>query len=400
MSVIDLGHVPAADIRDSDGTLVSARTPSSEVPSSASPLLPERGERTGVTLPELLYLAEHLGVALPFAAPSTQTDTLATRLGAGRAPLPDFLAAFPDPQATLLERGLLAGPRTAPDPTGATGEGRDAARVEDSSSGLDPSPSGEPGQAGPYVVLPWLAHALQVLNGAEVSVDLEVSLGGATVRSWHHAAADVVTALSSANGVIYEVALLPVARWHDELERVVIPLGQSDQASPVGAPQADRASDGSPLARLSGDGAPSDGGASVPDGLQVPLELLMAGVQALEEGKTDVVNELLGRYAGQSTLPGAPAALDDVEVLRHLQSLSQASGRFRALVTSRNTTNDTTTRSAMPAAAGVLSWVLLVDGWRHLNPIGTKADPQVRLDRVQPADLGPCLSPLIAQVLP
>ena len=45
---------------------------------------------------------------------------------------------------------------------------------------------------------------------------------------------------------------------------------------------------------------------------------------------------------------------------------------------------------------GLLSWVLLPDGWRELVPAGGGAEPVVAVDRVAPTDLGSRVALLVA----
>lgn len=348
MAFVDLGPVAAPDA----GVETDAAPPSWE------------GERTGVTLPELLHLGARSGVVLPISPGPDPDARLDRRLGGGvgdgASALEELLAAFPDPVTTLRQRGLLAPPETDPDAPAEDAPGKDA-----------PAAKGGDG----LVLAPWLAGSLRVLGEAEVSVDLDLAFEGARVRSWHHAASDLLATVSTADGSVFELTLLPLRTWHRELERAATP------------PVVDTGTPG----RL---GHPSPHGTrlpELPDGLQVPLELLNAGCDALEQGRDDVLAELLHRHAGRSRLAGGARADDDLVALC-LRRLARPAGRLRALVTARPTT-------PRAPAAGVLSWVLLDDGWRQLQPVGTADDPQVRLDRRAPTDLGTALSPLLAEVV-
>ena len=69
---------------------------------------------------------------------------------------------------------------------------------------------------------------------------------------------------------------------------------------------------------------------------------------------------------------------------------SEARGRLRALVA--DVSGDTTT------VVGVVSWTLLADGWHALRPQQSDGDLRVDVRRVEAADLGAELAPVLAAV--
>ena len=74
-------------------------------------------------------------------------------------------------------------------------------------------------------------------------------------------------------------------------------------------------------------------------------------------------------------------------------------------MTSRTLSGSTGSRSSVRKAgsrrttvAGVVSWVLLADGWHALRPRGADAGHRVEVARVEPAGLATDLAPVLARV--
>jgi hypothetical protein len=126
----------------------------------------------------------------------------------------------------------------------------------------------------------------------------------------------------------------------------------------------------------------------VPAHLDVPYALADAVGEALRSGRSDLVPVLVGQAAGDVLADGEP--LGDAEASAALSAVhSESRGRMRMLaaeVADRATT-----------AVGVVSWVLLRDGWHSLTPRHDDV-ARVAVQRVDPDDLATELAPVLAQV--
>ncbi len=362
MSVIDLGDV-TADLRESNGAMPTFRV--------------------AITLPELRLLADQVGLSLPFETGGRPPSALEARLsgtGANAAgsggDLAEVLRALPDPRVSLAERGVIA-PQTSDGPADASTE----------------SDSTHLGSGAPVEMVSALRRILALLGLPEIAVDLDVAYGldGSPVRLrvYHHAAGDQVAALASADGLLWEVALFPLRDWPAELARV---------ATPPGGPPP----------------APSGGILDATSGVELPYVLMTVGCDLFESGKRNLVPAIVAAHTGQTTRAGR--ALNDDETVAVLEALAAPTGRLRALVTrprepefepdleSSETDAASTTRSDRNAderpRAGIVSWVLLDQGWRALRPLGGSADPRVFITAEHPGTLAAAVSRLAAEVLP
>ena len=192
-----------------------------------------------------------------------------------------------------------------------------------------------------------LLGAVGLLASPTVALDLDVAAGSARVRAWHRQRGDVVATLATADGIVFELAWFPADHWADELARVAVvpeelPTGES----------------------------------GVPDRLDLPYELLDAAAEAVRSHRADLLSVLVAQHDA------------DLEVVPVLTALaSETRGRLRALVA--DVAGECTT------VVGVLSWVLLADGWRALRPNGSD---RVEVHRVEPGDLAAELGPVLAEV--
>ncbi|GAB3195809.1 hypothetical protein GCM10027062_03560 [Nocardioides hungaricus] len=279
-------------------------------------LLDALPRRLTLTLPELRFVADRAGGApLPFEVADAPPGTgLGERLGSTPA-VTDAearaaaLARLHEPQASLARRGLLV------------------------DTVLDEG----------------LLGAVGLLATPEVALDLDVTAGGARALAWHRQAGGAVATLATVDGLVFELAWLPVDRWPEELARVAM--------------------------------VPEDlttGDTAVPERLDLPFQLLDAASEALRSHRADLLSVLVAEHG---------ADLDLVPVLTALAA--ETRGRLRALVADVS--------GADATVVGVLSWVLLADGWRALRPYG--AD-RVEVRRVQPGDLAAELAPVLAEVRP
>ena len=195
-----------------------------------------------------------------------------------------------------------------------------------------------------------LLGAIGLLAAPMTAVDLDVTAGRTRVRAWHRQRGGAVAALATADGVVFELAWYPVDDWGDELARVaVVPEDLSLRPTVV------------------------------PDHLELPRELLDAAAEAVRTGRTD----LLPVLAAQHGVP--PGVVPAVGAL-----VGEVRGRLRALVA--DATGGRTT------VVGVVSWILLTDGWRALQPRRDDRTDRVVIARVQPSELAIELAPVLAEV--
>jgi hypothetical protein len=301
---------------------------------SPQDLLDGLPRRVTLTLPELRYVADKAGNApLPFdgtddaAADATDAPALDDRLGEGRADRAAYAAALarlPEPSSTLARRGLLVG---------------------------------EPGGVDDGLI-----GAVGLLATPTVAVDIDVTAGGVQAKSWHRQAGGAVAALSTQDGIVFELAWFPTWSWAAELARVAVvpeelPLHES----------------------------------RVPGRVDMPHELVDAAGEAARSHRTDVIPVLVAQHSGRVT-DEAGERLTDPEVTRLLTALGEESqGRLRALVADVSGSRLTN--------VGVVAWTLVADGWRSLRPHEVAGRLHIELARVIPEALAGDLAPVVAQVL-
>lgn len=223
-----------------------------------------------------------------------------------------------------------------------------------------------------------LAGAVGLLATPEVALDLDLAVGGLRARAWHRQAGGAVATLATVDGLVFELAWCGVDQWPLELARVAV---------------------------LPEDAATGDSG--VPDRLDVPYELLDAAGEAVRSDRADLLPVLLARHPGVLR-DGEGRPLGEVEAGAALTALLQESrGRLRALVADVS--------GAETTVVGVVSWVLVADGWRALRPHSTAGrgggehgdrqggrrgwEHRVDVVRVEPAGLAADLAPVLAEVL-
>ena len=209
---------------------------------------------------------------------------------------------------------------------------------------------------------PGLAGAIGLLATPDLAVDFDVVVEGVQVKSWQRQSDLGVATLATADGIVFEIAWLPTDRWADELGRVAI--------------------------------LPSDlrmSASGVPTSVDLPFELLDAAGEALHSGRGDLVPVLADHHSGAVVKSGRPVA--DADVAGLLQTLSRETrGRLRALVAHVG--------DGAPSVVGVVSWLLLSDGWHALETQsgGGSDTPLVRVRAVEASDLAGALAPVIAEV--
>ena len=208
---------------------------------------------------------------------------------------------------------------------------------------------------------PGLLGAVGLLATPRLALDVDVAAGGTQVKAWHRCSDGAVATLSTCDGIVFELAWFPTDRWTDELARITL------------VPQDVRS-----------------GTSAVPAVLDLPYAVVDAVGEALRGGRADLVPVLVTQ-AGQAVLsddqPLTEAAATAAVSALHAESR----GRLRILAAevARDRTTD----------VGVVSWVLLADGWHSITPRHDEDGPRVTVRRVDPSDLATELSPVLAQVI-
>lgn len=273
--------------------------------------------RIGLSIAELTHACGMIGAPLPFETVSAQPGSgLEGRLGATRATaeaeaFERAVAALGDPAVSLERRALVT------------------------DGALD---------AG-------IAGALGVLTSPEIVLDIDVTIDDLRGHSWHRQRGDAVAALSTVDGLIFELSWFPTGGWAAEIAR-------------AGA--------------LPDDCELRD--SDVPDHLEVPFELADSVFEALRTGRTELVPVLTG---GDTTLETVLTALS-----------REARGRLRAVVGVLPTDGAVDERSPL----GVVSWTLVNDGWRAFRPRTTDGHVQLNVTSVEPRELAAELAPILAEV--
>ncbi|GAA5113809.1 hypothetical protein GCM10023339_18620 [Alloalcanivorax gelatiniphagus] len=206
---------------------------------------------------------------------------------------------------------------------------------------------------------PGLVGAVGLLATPRLALDIDVAAGSTQVKAWHRQAGAAVASLSTCDGIVFELAWFPVDQWTRELARVTAP----PEDLPLGA-------------------------SHVPALLDVPYALADSVGEALRAGRSDLVPVLVAQSEGAVLADGAD--LGDAEAAAAVSAVhAESRGRLRILaaeVSERATT-----------AVGVVSWVLLRDGWHSLTPRHDDG-ARVAVARVDPDDLATELAPVLAQV--
>jgi hypothetical protein len=291
--------------------------------------------RVALTLPELRFVAERAhGAPLPFDVRegTDEASALDDRLGRSRgsaeqAAYAEALAGLHDPATSLSRRGLMVG-------------GPDDGVVEDG-----------------------IVGAVGLLATPSVAIDLDVVAGGVQAKSWHRQSGGAVAALSTQDGLVFELAWFPTWAWAAELARAAVvpedlPLHES----------------------------------VVPSRLELPHDLADAAVEAARTHRSDLVPVIVGQHSGVA-LDAEGRPVGHAELCAALTGLAtEARGRLRALVADVSGPETTT--------VGVVAWTLVADGWRALR--AHRGDDGLRLEvaRVIPEDLAADLAPVLAEVLP
>jgi hypothetical protein len=206
-----------------------------------------------------------------------------------------------------------------------------------------------------------LLGAVGLLAAPRLALEIDVVADQVQAKAWHRQAGDAVATLSTVDGVVFELAWFPTASWPAELGRVaVVPEDLARHES------------------------------AVPARVDLPYELADAAAEALRSSRADLVAVLASRHAG-AVHDGDGTPLGEADTARALAALStEARGRLRVLTA--DVAGDQT------SVVGVVSWVLLADGWRALTPHRVDDVARVDVRRVEPEDLAADLAPVLAEV--
>jgi hypothetical protein len=206
---------------------------------------------------------------------------------------------------------------------------------------------------------PGIVGAVGLLATPRLALDIDVAAGATQVKAWHRQDGGAVASLSTCDGIVFELAWFPVDQWTSELARVT--------AVPEDLPLAE---------------------SQVPALLDVPYALADSVGEALRAGRSDLVPVLVGQSGGSVLADGAElAAAEAAAAVSAVHSESRGRLRILAAEVSERTTT----------AVGVVSWVLLKDGWHSLTPRDDDG-ARVAVARVDPDDLATELAPVLAQV--
>lgn len=206
-----------------------------------------------------------------------------------------------------------------------------------------------------------LVGAVGLLATPTLALDLDLAAGTIQAKAWHRQAGEAVATLATVDGIVFELAWFSTAQWPAELARVaVVPEDLELRQS------------------------------AVPPHVDLPYELADAAAEAVRTSRSDLVSVLTAQHSGR-ILDETGRAIPEAEVVGLLAALSaETQGRLRALVADVSA-DDTT-------VVGVVSWVLLADGWHAVRPHEVDGELRVEVRQVQPADLGADLAPVLAEV--
>ena len=159
---------------------------------------------------------------------------------------------------------------------------------------------------------------------------------------------------------VFELAWFPVDRWTTELARVTAVPGDLTLSS-----------------------------SAVPEVLDLPYSLVDSVGEALRAGRSDLVPVLVSQSVGDVRAGGD--AMGEAEAAAATSALhAESRGRLRILAA------EVSERTA--TSVGVVSWVLLKDGWHSITPRHDDDGARVTVGLVDPNELATELAPVLAQV--
>ncbi len=206
---------------------------------------------------------------------------------------------------------------------------------------------------------PGLLGAVGLLATPRLALDLDVAAGATQVKAWHRQSGGAVASLSTCDGIVFEIAWFPVDQWTVELARVTtVPEDLTLTTS------------------------------RVPALLDVPYALADSVGEAVRSNRSDLVPILMSQAVGAVRADGE--VLAEAEATAAVSAVhSESRGRLRILAAE--------VAEGATSSVGVVSWVLLNDGWHSLTPRHDDG-ARVSVALVQPDDLATELAPVLAQV--
>ena len=208
---------------------------------------------------------------------------------------------------------------------------------------------------------PGVVGAVGLLATPRLALDIDVAAGATQVKAWHRQAGGAVASLSTCDGIVFELAWFPVRPVDHRARPGHGRPRRTCRSAPRTCPPTSTSPTPSPTrsARRSAPAAPT-------------------WCRCWSASADGVV------LADGDELGDAEAA-DAVSAVH-----TEGRGRMRILaaeVSERATTS-----------VGVVSWVLLRDGWHSLTPRHDDDGARVAVARVDPDDLATELAPVLAQV--
>lgn len=208
---------------------------------------------------------------------------------------------------------------------------------------------------------PGLTGAIGLLATPTLALDLDVAAPSAQVKAWHRQAGNAVATLATSDGLVFELAWFSSDQWPGELARV------ADIPDDI---------------RLSE--------SSVPEEIDLPFHLVDATGEALRSGRSDLVPVLV-RQHGEGIVDAHGEPVDDTVAATAVAAI-HSEGRGRLRVLAARVSDEATTD------VGLVSWVLLADGWHSLTAHQVDDESRLTVRRTLPADLAFELAPVLAQV--
>jgi hypothetical protein len=292
----------------------------------------------------------HLLEGLPRRVALTLPELRLVAQEAGGAPLPFDLTDVATPSSLDSRLGMSAG------------SAEDNAYAAAIAALHDPADSlARRGMSTDEGIDPGLVGAVGLLATPELALEIDIATAGGQVKAWHRMAGGAVATLATVDGVVFELAWFGADQWTGELARVAV------------VPEDARVSR-----------------SAVPDVVLMPFPLADSAGEALRSGRADLVQVLVGQRSGHVTTDGeghSDAAATTIVGALH----NEAQGRLRVLA-ARIGDEGTT-------AVGVVSWVLLADGWHALLPHQEGPEPFVEVRLVSADDLAAQLAPVLAEVV-
>jgi len=207
---------------------------------------------------------------------------------------------------------------------------------------------------------PGILGAVGLLATPSLALEIDVAADDTQVKAWHRHSDGAVASLSTCDGIVFELAWFPGDRWTAELARITAVPGEVSLAT-----------------------------SAVPRLLDLPYSLVDSIGEALRSGRTDLVPVLISQAGGEVRADGDP--LGAAEAATAASALhTESRGRLRILAA--EVSEQTTT------SVGVVSWVMLLDGWHSITPRHDDDGARVAVSRVDPDDLATELAPVLAQV--